>query len=158
MRRLPSAGCEARCCGWVTWTSPAWAEFQSRRVSWSLRDPVLNVQPDGVLNILHRLFVAFSLAVATLQRRAGHEVSVRVGFDHNRQSQVLHTWIIGSLPRHGLDDAVEVLQRAVLQHDAAFAVAVGNRDPHPQRATQVLLRFADIWVHNSLLFGRGTRL
>src|SRR5271166_4495902 len=77
---------------------------------------------------------------------------------HEKSCSTLVRWIISSLPRHGLHDAVEVLQRAVLQYDAAFAVAVGNRDPHPQRATQVLLRFADIWVHNALLFGRGTRL
>src|SRR5271166_5040688 len=66
--------------------------------------------------------------------------------------------ISASPPRHRLHDAVEVLQRLVLQHNFSLAVAVVNRDPYAQRALQVFLRFADIWVHNSLFFGLRTGL
>jgi hypothetical protein len=56
----------------------------------SAGEAVLDVQPDGILDVLHRLFVAVALAVAALQRRTGYKVSVRVGFDNNRQAQSLH--------------------------------------------------------------------
>ena len=56
----------------------------------SIGEAVLDLQPDGVLDVLHRLFVAVVLAVAALQRRTGHGVSFRVGLDNNRQAQLLH--------------------------------------------------------------------
>ncbi len=49
---------------------------------------------NSILDILHCLFVGFSLAIAALQRWAGHKVSIVVGFDHDWQSEVFHTRII----------------------------------------------------------------
>src|SRR3989442_299651 len=57
------------------------------------------MQADGVFDVLYRLFVAVSLAVATLKRGAGDEIAVGVGFHDDRKSQISHTYIIGSLHR-----------------------------------------------------------
>src|ERR1017187_11009598 len=49
---------------------------------------------NSILDILHCLFVSFSLAVAALQCWAGDKISVLVGFDHHWQGQVPHPRII----------------------------------------------------------------
>jgi hypothetical protein len=57
---------------------------------------VLDVQSDGVLDVLHGLFVSVSLAVATLQGGTGNEVAVGVSFDNDGKSEALHAQIIGA--------------------------------------------------------------
>ena len=57
-------------------------------------EPVLDVEMNSILDVFHRLFVGFSLAVAALQGWAGDKISVLVGFDHHWQGQVPHVRII----------------------------------------------------------------
>ena len=44
-------------------------------------DAVVNVQADGVLDVLHRLFVGVALAIATLKHGAGNEAAVRISLN-----------------------------------------------------------------------------
>ncbi len=57
------------------------------------------MQANGVFDVLYRLFVTVSLAVATLKRGAGDEIAVGVGFHDDGKSQISHGYIIGSLHR-----------------------------------------------------------
>src|ERR1039458_1499598 len=70
-------------------------------------ETVLDMELNSVLDILHCLFVGFSLAVAALQGWAGDKISVWVGFDHHWQSQVPHmriiddcAWVVVGNPRN----------------------------------------------------------
>src|ERR1035441_11094454 len=71
-------------------------------------EPVLDVKMNSILDILRRLFVGFSLAVAALQGWAGDKISVSVGFDYHWQGQVPHTriivddraWVMAGKPRN----------------------------------------------------------
>ena len=47
---------------------------------------VFNVQSNGVLDGLDSLFVAVSLATASLERRARNEVTVRICFDNDERA------------------------------------------------------------------------
>jgi len=64
--------------------------YGNLRNLFAIGEPVFDVQPDGILDIFDGLFVAVSLAVATLEGRARNEVTVRVGFDNDRQDNVFH--------------------------------------------------------------------
>ncbi len=48
------------------------------------------VQLNGVLDVLDSSFVSVALAVATLERGAGHEKAIGVRFDDDGKSYVLH--------------------------------------------------------------------
>jgi len=53
------------------------------------------MQTDGVLDVLHGLFVGIPLAVAALQRGTGDEIAVRVCFHNDGKDKMLHDQIIG---------------------------------------------------------------
>jgi len=54
------------------------------------RQPVLNVQPNGILDIFDGLLVSFSLPVTALGRGTGDEVAVLVALDDDGKRQMLH--------------------------------------------------------------------
>ncbi len=77
----------------------AWASdsnFNSRKADGNLGDfftvgkPVLDVQLDGVLDVVDGFLVRFALTVATLERRAGNKKTIGVCFDDDGKSDVLH--------------------------------------------------------------------
>src|SRR5664280_3902462 len=74
---------------------------------------------NSILDLLHCLFVSFSLAVAALQCWAGDKISVLVGFDHHWQGQVPHTRII--------------------EDDRAWVFVGKPRDPGPPSCTSGLV-------------------
>jgi hypothetical protein len=56
----------------------------------AVREAVLDVQANSVLDVVESLFVGISLAVATLQRWTRNEIAVGVRFDNDRKCQVFH--------------------------------------------------------------------
>ena len=77
----------------------AWASdsnFNSRQAHRNLRDffsigqAIFDVQLNRVLDVLNRFFVSVALAVTTLERGARNEKPVRVSFDDDGKSNVLH--------------------------------------------------------------------
>jgi hypothetical protein len=56
----------------------------------AVSDTVFDVQSNGVLDVRDGLFVAVSLAIAALERRARNEVTVRICFDNDRKSYIFH--------------------------------------------------------------------
>ncbi len=57
----------------------------------SIGQSVFDVQLNGVLDVLNRFFVRIALAVAALERGAGNEKTIRVRFDDDGKSNVLHS-------------------------------------------------------------------
>ena len=51
------------------------------KVGAAICEAILDMQPDGVLDVFHRLFVRVPLAIATLKRGARDEIALRVAFD-----------------------------------------------------------------------------
>jgi len=51
---------------------------------------VFYVQLDSILDVADSFFVRFALTVATLERRAGDEKTIGIGFNDNRKCDVLH--------------------------------------------------------------------
>lgn len=70
--------------------------------------PVLDVQPDGILDVVDSFFVRFALTVATLERRAGNETAIGVCFNDDRKRNVLHGFgQYTSVWRHDKTESVE---------------------------------------------------
>jgi len=76
------------------WTSDS--DFNGRKADGDLGnlfaagEPVFYVQPDGILDVVDRFFVRFTLTVTTLQRRAGNEKAIGVCFNDDWKGNVLH--------------------------------------------------------------------
>jgi hypothetical protein len=60
----------------------------------SVGQAILDVQADGVFDILDRFFVGISLAIATLG--TGNKIAVGIGFNDDWKYQIPHTCIIGA--------------------------------------------------------------
>jgi hypothetical protein len=78
----------------LPWASDS--DFNSGKAHGNLRDffalgqAVLDVQLNGVLNVLDGFLVRVALAVAALKRGTGNEVAIGVRFDDDRKSNVFH--------------------------------------------------------------------
>jgi hypothetical protein len=60
-----------------------------------VRKTIFDVQPNGVLTVLHGFLVGISLGVAALKSGTGNEVAVGVAFNDDGKRQVPHRFIIG---------------------------------------------------------------
>lgn len=72
---LPSS--EARELGHQTGTSTVERLTETGSgIFLAIRTTIFDVQPDGIFDVFHGLFVGVSLAVAALKRRAGNKIAV----------------------------------------------------------------------------------
>jgi hypothetical protein len=67
-----------------------WKAHRNLRDFFALGQPILDVQLNGVLNVLDGFLVRVALAVAALKRGTRNEVAIGVRFDDNRKSNVFH--------------------------------------------------------------------
>jgi hypothetical protein len=57
----------------------------------AVRKTILDMQANRVLDVFHGFFVSFSLAITTLEPRAGNKVTVRVRFYDDEKREGLHS-------------------------------------------------------------------